>query len=339
MPSMQNPSQPPDAATWLEPATPGWVTTGSTLIACRTNESWKLIAPSFSAYIHAEAKKRGTHASALWRCLSALEFYQSLGGKYNELCLPPATTLPNNSSPEHFELIERISRYAPRDLTERLLKEAINGSLTRRELRDTWKIYEKALGSPSRRGRRPQGQIRSLTPAPAKQPQEWNAGQIMFNVARDGPSWMGLSEMPIHYRVFVFETLQLERINLELEFEMLFVVQPQKTKDILFHGLEFLHTTPSDELRWELLINNANYCAEFVDYYWVVLPWLSDLKLEVAQWLDVLPKEFGVLDLIGETISMIRMPDKQTNPQSTQLAAYLLLKTGAGRFDTDSSAI
>lgn len=161
-----------------------WQRTSILMMEVEQNELWSLKdnAKSFTQWVKALAQKAGVHESNFWRCLKAGRFYlkiskisempgagrDSVPGTDSEIpnttnsgttagaeiAIPKIENLPplENAeiAPETLELVEKITTAAPPEKAREIVKSALNGELSRQELRETWQTYRPAKAGNSR---------------------------------------------------------------------------------------------------------------------------------------------------------------------------------------------
>lgn len=183
-----------------------WQKIAVLMIEVEEQSLWEGVAESYTAWVRNLATKAEVHESNLWRALKAGKFYnqvrdeaqlaqethlaqqEALANAETELqtgqCdpivilpeMPALGDLESKTSPESFELIEKISRAAPPEKTAELVQRTLAGETTRRELRIAWQDYRPAVRGTAR-GRAPQGQTKQ--PPRAAEPLRVTAGDIV----------------------------------------------------------------------------------------------------------------------------------------------------------------
>lgn len=125
-----------------------WQQIAKLLMQVDKERLWEGQAPSFTAWLQAMARRADLQESVFWRCLKAGRIYLELTGR-DEL------DVRERISAESLELADKISRHAPKAITNQVLERTLEGELSRAELRDVWATYKPASGEGSARGRLP----------------------------------------------------------------------------------------------------------------------------------------------------------------------------------------
>jgi len=300
-----------------------WTKLGLLLLEVKANDKWRSEAGSFSAWVQAEATKRGLQASVLWRDLSAVRFYLSAIQEYQELKLPPLEQPQASLSAEQLELIQKISRTAPRELTTDLLKGAVDGTLTREHLRNVWRLYQPLTAPASRHGR---------APAAAKDQSARYEANALSRLQRACSAWIGGGGAPKMYRLFTrpispahLPRSLTERIG-RLP-DMIAIVQQTAQDDVVLHGIEFVMAARPSEPRLRLLVR----MAESFEFFWAGIPFEAGGKLvQPRLFLRGLPPYVGLLQLDQDRIDLIRPPSRRKDSRANQADIAMLLLAHAG---------
>jgi hypothetical protein len=126
-----------------------WQEIARLLMQVEGERLWEGHAPSFTAWLQGMARRADLQESVFWRCLKAGRIYHELTGG-TSLDEAGATV-----SAESLELADKISRHAPKAVTQEVLSRALGGEISRGELREVWSTYKPAAGGTTARGRLP----------------------------------------------------------------------------------------------------------------------------------------------------------------------------------------
>lgn len=126
-----------------------WQQVAKLLMQVERERLWEGHASSFSAWLQGMARRADLQESVFWRSLKAGRIYLELTGS-DEL------DVSSGISAESLELADKISRHAPKSVTNQVLERTLDGELSRAELRDVWATYRPAAGGVTARGRLPE---------------------------------------------------------------------------------------------------------------------------------------------------------------------------------------
>jgi hypothetical protein len=135
--------QTPDFHT-LGPANLDWANTALWLLAIRKAELWVDDASSFTDFLDKYAKRMKKTPFIYWRGLAAAEFYLGFRDKHPDMNLPSLETL-EKISPENLELVAKISRYAPDNMVQELMRDLLSKKIGRTLLKGTWEIFRGSI--------------------------------------------------------------------------------------------------------------------------------------------------------------------------------------------------
>jgi hypothetical protein len=297
-----------------------WVSHAKRILGVKNSDAWKATHSSFSAWLRDEAKTLEIQPSVLWRDVGAFEFYQALGSNYEGLALPRADDAAFCASPQHLELIEKLARSADRATIRELLQKAVSGGVTRSELLEQWNVYRSKGELTPRRGR---GVSRKDREARAASPNLPLAeAKALLHLVQAPPDWIG-SEAPESFRTFATPDLgQLSRRH----FDLIVVCKPESNQQFDVHGVEVVRASSISDRVLRMVVNHLTYPKLF-DYAWLALaadgPICEGIAREI---LTKLPNQIGLLQVSG-SVAVLRAPTRQSDAQSGQLLAKLLLQT------------
>ncbi len=126
-----------------------WQDIAQLLMRVDNERLWEGHASSFTAWLAGMARRADLQESVFWRCLKAGRIYRELTGREDfDQDLPV--------SAESLELADKIRRHAPRAVTNDVVERALDGELSRSELREVWATYRPLAGGSTARGRLPE---------------------------------------------------------------------------------------------------------------------------------------------------------------------------------------
>lgn len=124
-----------------------WGEVALILIDIKESRTWSKTHKSFTGFVKDLSKYVNIQQSVVWRILTAAKFYLKFSKYANDL--PNLEDLSLKVPAENIELIEKISRYADSHTIKNLLQNAIDGLLTRNDLRLQWTVYKNSQIYPS----------------------------------------------------------------------------------------------------------------------------------------------------------------------------------------------
>lgn len=281
-------------------ALPHWGQIAADLLRVEHSREWRRAGfPSFSLYLEQEAKRLNRRKSVLWRILSAGEFYTRLLKKVDPQgnILPGLTDPGLSASPESLELLEKIGRVAPAEVMENFEVRTINGTISRRELRDVWESYRPVLEGRTKRGRGVlTPQINRNSPGIKISLSE---AYVLTQVLRSGPTWLSNGSMDLYRAVHISGNLGLRNWY-------------SKTSDIV------LLAAASSNSRLELhgvQVGNPYFIGAFLhrfaerpsltDYQWLALTRQISPR-ELAE----IPDEIGIVEMASGRVHLVRRARK-----------------------------
>lgn len=238
-----------DGLTAIEATLLTWGQLSAYLLDVKAREAWRSTTPSLTIWIKGCAQRLGRTEASLWRSIASGRFYRARREALSQqgVDLPDLPFVPEGVSAESLELLAKISRAAPASLLSDLELPALQGHVTRAELRRIWETYRPVLGGRNARGRN------ALTPKfdesdPQQRLSRAEADGLMI-LRRAGPTWTGHPDA-VRYSIFPL----VERIPLvngiRLDIDVVVVVQPNETSALELHGVQFKtngHQAESDD--------------------------------------------------------------------------------------------
>lgn len=188
-----------------------WPKVGRLLHEAETQGAWRGGAENFTAWMREVAAPAcGLKETSVWRYLRAFRIYERLRADFaaRGTELPPPEQLQAAVGPESLELLDKLTRAAPRDVTDPVVRRLLAGSVERKEIRTLWYDYRPALLGRTARGRgvrppkvdvrSPQAEV-SLTKA-----------HVLSLLRLGGAGWVSASEAD---RYVVFPNVQLPAVR------------------------------------------------------------------------------------------------------------------------------
>jgi hypothetical protein len=171
-----------------------WQEMAELLISVERDGLWRGHTRSFTAWVDTIARRADLQSSVFWRYLKAGRIYLELTGKQD-------IDADAQVSAESLELADKIRRHAPKQVQEHVLEGALEGTLSRSELRQVWSTYRAGAGGLTARGRLPDDPEQRLEALSSREA-AWQAEQRkpgnrtdvrrgeLLAACRD-PSWVG----------------------------------------------------------------------------------------------------------------------------------------------------
>lgn len=301
-----------------------WVSEARRIHSVKAKEGWRKTHRSFSSWLRDEATVLGVRPSVLWRNLGALEFYSSLGREFEGLRLPAIATSKSTIAPQHLEIIEKLSRTADRAVIRELLRLALEGKLTRRELQNQWRVYKKTIGLHPRRGRGVSQKDRATRTSDQS---EWRPAQAeaqaIIDLIRSAPEWIGASSPDLCRAVASPRLSHGPRKQLA---DIVALVRSEVSEPVSVHGIE-VKAAPAlltrDGLRH--VVDQIATHRQLFDYCWLAV--VVDHPLDNAASNRVkaaLPARIGILEVCGAKPRALRHAQRNREANSTQVLAELL---------------
>ena len=285
---------------------------------------WKQTHSSFTAWVKTLAEQSGYQESNIWRMITAARFYVSLGGRYGAITLPPLEEICSLVTAEQLELIEKINRVAPSDEIEKLLANAVTGSLTRDRLRLLWRVYRDGDTTESKpknslKRQMPRGQLSEFHPAPDKLGSQ-NAGRArtLISLLDSDPIWTGVQK-PHFYRTIYKPPISISiGKNSQYSPDCLVVLQAERNGNVIFHFVEMLKD--STELN---IIFKSNLIFRYCHFFWLAVDMVpEDFSIRG------IPDKVGLITANGKSLTVHRAPKLsiETGEKSGDLAKLLLVE-------------
>ncbi|MAX51734.1 MULTISPECIES: hypothetical protein [Methylophaga] len=115
------------------------------------NELWRPDFANFSEWMANLSETYDISRARCWRYKKAGSYYNSLRSTDDSLC--ELYDLPDYVSAEALEILERLERVAPAEITGNIKEQVLKGQISIRTLKQTWAAYRPALDGATNRGR------------------------------------------------------------------------------------------------------------------------------------------------------------------------------------------
>lgn len=222
-------------------------------------------AASFTDWIQLLAKQSGLGVAILWRIVSAMRFYERLRKDYPELQLLPLDSIQKGVTPDHLELLSKLSRVMSRMEFKAQLQAVLDMTINRTQLRDTWRAFRPALGGRTARGR--EKEIPRANPNDPEQFQSLLEARLYQALATVGPAWTGFHDPEVYRLILGAAPVRIPGNNRRLVFDAVAVIQETKHEPVLVEGIEFTGRGPNWDRKMESVATMVPYC----DHFWLVV--------------------------------------------------------------------
>lgn len=270
---------------------------------------------SFTAWLNAFQYKAGVNVRILWQQKKAGSFYES----YHKKKRDKNEDIPDIDSvkiaPTNLVYIERIVESHPW-LEDKLMKKAIEGSISRSELKNTWdsiKAERIAKGEMVARETRHDKNLISSTVE-----QKLSATKALLCIQSDH-KWLN------HGKKAVADSKYQVYANYELEYDeniyqwdiLIAETVSSKNTDLRIHGLILL----KDD--FTLSLEHIDMYKMFTDCHWIIVP-------DQYEHFENIPEKFGIICINpnspNERITVLREPEYEKGIQKYHLITMLLTK-------------
>lgn len=277
-----------------------WPTLGQMLDEVDANGYWAAEGTrSFTEWLQRFSKRSGMGVAILWRILSGARFYQILQKDYPELDLKPLNTISSKVSPDHFELLSKLSRVMSRSEFKAQLGKVLDGTTTRARLRDTWHAFRPVLAGRNARGR---GQT-----APRANPRDpvqiinLTEARIYQAIAATGPGWTGIQKPALYRLLLQTGPAQIPGSSERYVFDAIAMLQEKPQSAIQVHGVEFMSINRIADRKLEAL----KASMAFYDYAWV-----ATIEPLLKKEANKLPARLGILLAGSSRIDIVRSAER-----------------------------
>lgn len=282
---------------------PNWGKKSRLLLEVERTSYWENHTSSFSRWIVENLDLFKVKRASLWRYLASGHYYLQLQLEFKELADRPLEELSSDIGPEKLELLEKISRVAPKETFRTLATRLLEGHITRPELISAWETFRPALEGKTARGRG------VLTPKVDESSSMFREASFASAFINCPPTWTGIKDIEIN-RTFmdVYDKTQLRQTR----FDVVVVVKGQNSP-LVFHGIEIM--SPLTPLTSR---NIRNMQGKF-NYMWLALDYEPDHEV-----IKHLPVNIGVLMVSNNGITIIRQAELDLNADTGGIAQQLL---------------
>lgn len=244
------------------------------------DELWRPEFANFSEWMTHLSETYDISRARCWRYKKAGSYYNSLRSGDASLC--ELYDLPEYVSAEALEILERLERIAPSNITENIKDQVLKGQIPIRTLKQTWAAYRPALDGVTNRGRGlpqfPSSSVRNSI--------QFEAESIL--ALNQNRSWTGTSSPA---RCVVLPNVE-DREHRQV-YDGLAMIQQNLESPVEIHIFE-LHSRvglgPIEHLKSP---------QPYVDYSWLVLPEADASSLRISK-----KNTYGVLGLSDGKINV-----------------------------------
>lgn len=277
-----------------------WPTLGQMLDEVDANGYWAAEGTrSFTEWLQQFSKRSGMGVAILWRILSGARFYRILQKDYPELDLKPLNTVSSKVSPDHFELLSKLSRVMSRSEFKAQLGKVLNGTTTRAQLRDTWHAFRPVLA-----GRNARGRGQTAPKANPRDPVQFSnlvEARIYQAIAATGPGWTGIQKPSLYRLLLQTGPAQIPGSSERHIFDAIAMLQEKPQSAIQVHGVEFMSINRFANRKIEALKSWMPFC----DYVW-----LATMDPLLKKEMDKLPAQLGILAAGSSHVDIVRSAER-----------------------------
>ncbi len=275
-----------------------WPKIGLLLENIHRTREWEGSARNFTAWMNLMAPKVGLKSASLWRFMRAARVYRQLREDLasRNLHIPPIEELSPRVGAENLELIDKIRRVAPVQLTDSLVMAFVRCESNRQGLRVIWEAYRPALGGKTAQGR---GYVTPrVDPRDPAAVKALVAGDLVTALRAQKGAWTGLAE-PDVYKVFSSVEIAAEVLPVQAlrpEVDAVVVSRKSAEDEVVFQAFKIAGKVPSPD--------------DWKDF-WAIEPCVDGLWLVVTRspapaLLQEFPVRFGVLWLRQGALRVLR---------------------------------
>lgn len=275
-----------------------WPQLATLLEEVERSEYWRERAGSFTEWLEHFAQVISLKPATLWRVLSAGRFYASLRSDLagNGISAPPINALPAAVSPESLELLAKLRRVAPGDVTDEITARVLSGTITRADLRSTWQAYRPALDGRTARGRGVKAPKIDTKAGP-----HFNSlleAEVFTGLKYGSKAWTGTSE-PHTFQIYMNVKPEfLPDETRRFEFDAVVVVRCASNSALVLHGIDI---RPQLTVYAEQAINFVQLASPFCDRLWTAVHEAN----HGFGW-DAIPGYVGVMAAKSQTLRVLR---------------------------------
>lgn len=284
-----------------------WGPIASVIDTVYQDKIWRFDFSNFSEWMSFVSETYSISRSRCWRYKKAGEYYNKLRHKNESLC--HLRDLPSYVSAEALEVLERIERVAPSEVTLKIENRVLNGDISIRELKQTWEAYRPALHGATTRGR---GSSRVV----AKIDDKARFGLESTLFLSQNNSWTGVNT-PARCHVYP----NVKDHQKKRSYDALALVQKHLDSTVEIHTFELCYQVGNP--LFEIPRSHESY----VDYHWLVT---SEADASLIK--SSTGAECGLLEVIDnglhihKTASKIDHDDSESQPFLKELLKLALRK-------------
>lgn len=273
-----------------------WCEIGLFIMDVEKNQRWNELAINFTAWLDMLAKRLDVQRSSLWKYRAAVLIGMSLLGLNQSASRDHVLQQLSKTKADMLETLQKIVGVAPQKVVIRLVDDVFEGRVSRAELREMWKVYKSVTPSAAKNSTS-SDELGSLTKA-----------AMLSALVTAGSKWLDTGDGVVAYKVYPDLSIQGSN-HVDVHFDGVIATKRNLDRPELFlHGL-FIHqsNTPAPDF------SSSKYC----DFLWC----LSDS----VQSLPPIPNEIGVLQVINNTVSVVRKAVQTLQPEQVGLCAKAVL--------------
>lgn len=274
-------------------------------------------AASFTGWVRALSNRSGMGVAILWRSLSAMRFYERIRKDFPELDLAPVTAIQKGVTPDHLELLSKLSRVMSRAELMTQLRAVLDGTVNRAGLRDIWRAYRPVL-----KGRTARGRGQAIPTANPEDPEQWRSlveAHIYQTLAAAGPTWTGFRYPDVYRLALNVAPISSRGTERAVVFDAVCVVRGKKNGPVLIEGMKFATRGPHWAYKMLALRMYRLYC----DFFWLVVP-----EILYDNEIGLVPRSIGVLVASSKGVTVLRnaQPEPSDDTKRGALLKGLLVK-------------
>lgn len=268
-------------------------------------ELWRPEFANFSEWMTYLSEAFDISRARCWRYKKAGSYYNTLRANNDSMC--ELYDLPEYVSAEALEILERLERVAPKNVTENIKDQVLKGQISIRTLKQTWAAYRPALEGATSRGRG-----RAEFPAKVRDSIQFEAESIL--ALTQDRAWTGKASPA---RCVVLPNV--EDKEQRLVYDGLALVQLSLDSPVEIHVFE-LHSRvglgPIEHLKSP---------QPYADYCWLVLPEADakSLRTPKKNTYGVIGLDDGKINIHSEA-SKVKHHDADTEPFMRELLKLAL---------------
>lgn len=257
-----------------------WGPIASVIDTVYQDKIWRFDFSNFSEWMSFVSETYAISRARCWRYKKAGSYYNEL--RLNDKSLCSLSELPSFVSAEALEILERLERIAPSEITDPIKKDILRGEISIRTLKQTWEAYRPALHGVTNRGRGEE-----VLAAKVEDESRFEAESLL--ALSQNSFWSGINAPA---RCYIYP--RVNDAHNKITYDALAIVQKSLDSHVEIHTFEFwfrtIHTPTIENKLPE----------SYVDYRWIVIP---DTDALSPNQVDV---EFGLISVSKGELSIIR---------------------------------